>query len=150
MLGSTQLARDVAPSDTSNVVRTTSSEIMRASNARLQVWLLRPLQRFLVNSLVVWPMLGLYMFINHHQPAPPTTVLMPSWVPFSPQFFPFYFGLLLMTWLLPVGISDGARFRACLRANIYAWLLVMPWWILTPTMLPRPPIPAGSDRAHRP
>ena len=48
-----------------------------------------------------------------------------------------------MTWLLPVAISDDARFRACVRANVCAWLLVMPWWMLIPTTLPRPALPAG-------
>ena len=89
-------------------------------------------------------MLGLYMVIDHHQPAPPMTVPMPAWVPFCPAFFPLYFVLLLMTWLLPVAIRNPGCFRACLRANICAWLLVMPWWILTPTMLPRPPLPEGN------
>lgn len=102
-----------------------------------------PLRRFAVNTLVVGPMLGLYLLINHHQAAP-TTVVMPSWVPFFPAFLPAYLGLLLVTWLLPVVICDPARFRACLRANVCAWLLVMPWWILTPTVLLRPPLAEGT------
>lgn len=102
-----------------------------------------PLRRFVINTLVTWPMLGLYLLINHHQLPPTNIVLMPSWVPFYPAFFPIYFGLMLMTWLLPVLLSDPLRFRACLRANLCAWLLVMPWWILTPTMMPRPPLPEG-------
>ncbi len=104
---------------------------------------LGPLRRFVVNTLVTWPMLGLYLLINHHQPPPTTIVPMPSWVPFYPAFFPVYFGLMLVTWLLPVVIAEPARFRACLRANICAWLLVAPWWILTPTMMPRPPLVEG-------
>src|SRR5262245_29184787 len=108
---------------------------MRWPNSRLR--------RFVVNSIVVWPMLWLYMFINHHQTPPSTTVLMPSWVPFWPAFFPVYFAMMLVTWLLPVAIGDAGRFRACLRANVSAWLLVMPWWILSPTMLPRPALPEG-------
>jgi hypothetical protein len=100
-------------------------------------------RRFIVNSLVVWPMLGTYLFINHHQPPPPTTVLMPSWVPFWPAFFPVYLTMMFVTWLLPALIRDSGRFRACLRANVCAWFLVMPWWILTPTAMPRPPLPEG-------
>ena len=73
-----------------------------------------------MNTLVVWPMLGLYMVINHHQETPTTIVTMPSWVPFSPAFFPVYFGLMFITWFLPVMIYDPARFRACLRANVCA------------------------------
>jgi len=81
------------------------------------------------------------MFINHHQPASPKTVLMPAWVEFCPPFFAPYIGLLLITWLLPVAIRDHGLFRACVMANVCAWLLVMPWWILTPTTLARPPLP---------
>jgi hypothetical protein len=100
-------------------------------------------RRFVVNSMVVWAMLWLYMFINHHQAAPSNTVLMPAWVPFWPSFFPVYFAMLLVTWFLPVAIRDAGRFRACVRANVCAWLLVMPWWILSPTMMPRPALPEG-------
>ena len=114
---------------------------MALSDSKLHYWLIRPLRRFAVNSLVVWSMLGLYMFINRHQPASPSTVLMPTWVPFWPMFFVPYVGLLLITWLLPAAIRDAKLFRACLRANICAWLLVMPWWILTPTTMTRPPLP---------
>jgi hypothetical protein len=102
-----------------------------------------PLRRLVVNTLVTWPMLGLYMWINHHQAPPTRIVTMPSWVPFSPAFLPVYLGLMLVTWLLPVVIRDAATFRACLRANICAWLLVAPWWILTPTLLSRPPVAEG-------
>lgn len=107
-------------------------------------WLIEPLRRFMAISLMVWPMLGVYMVINHHQFGTPVAVVMPSWVPFSPGFFAPYMAMLLMTWLLPVAIRDASRFRACLWANICAWLLVMPWWILTPTTLLRPPLPEGS------
>lgn len=114
---------------------------MYFSNVRFDYWLTKPLWRFVVNSLVVFAMGAVYMVIDHHQPAPPTTVLMPSWVPFCPAFVLPYAGMLLMMWLLPVSIRDAGRFRACLRAYVIAWLLVVPWWILTPTMLPRPPLP---------
>jgi hypothetical protein len=101
------------------------------------------LRRFVVCSVVGWTMMALYIFISRHQVGEPTAVPMPGWVPFVPAFILPYLGLLLMTWLLPVAITDGARFRACLRANVCAYLLVMPWWVLTPTMLPRPPLPEG-------
>ncbi len=114
---------------------------MHSLTVRLDCWLVKPLWRFVVNTLVVFTMGGLYMAINHFQPTPRTTVLMPSWVPFCPAFVLAYSGMLLMMWLLPVSIRDPRRFRACLRACIFAWLLVVPWWILTPTMLPRPPLP---------
>ena len=84
---------------------------MRSSNVRLDYWVIGPLRRFVVNTLVVWPMLGLYMLINHHPFASSTTVLMPSWVPFCPAFLPLYFGLLLVTWLLPVVICDAGDSR---------------------------------------
>ncbi len=106
--------------------------------------LIAPLRRFTAITVMVWPMLGLYMLINHHQPATQTTVVMPSWVPFCPAFFNPYCALIFVTWLLPVAIRDAGLFRACLWANICAWLLVMPWWILTPTMLARPPLPQGA------
>ena len=106
-------------------------------------WPNSKLWRFIANSIVVWPMLGLYMLINHHQAPPSNTVLMPSWVPFWPVFFPVYLAMLLVTWLLPVAIRDAGRFRACVRANVCAWVLVMPWWILSPTMMPRPALPEG-------
>jgi hypothetical protein len=101
------------------------------------------LRRFIINTVTVWPMLGVYQLINHYQPANPSPVPMPSWVPFCPPFMIFYLGMLLTTWLLPVAISDPSRFRAYLVANICGFLLVAPWWILTPTMIPRPPLPSG-------
>jgi len=69
---------------------------------------------------------------------------MPSWVPFWPAFALPYLGMLVAAWLLPVVISDAARFRACLRALVYAYLLIVPWWLLMPTILPRPPVPEDS------
>src|SRR5690348_16304669 len=61
-------------------------------------WLIEPLWRFMAISLMVWPMLGVYMVINHHQFSTPVAVVMPSWVPFSPGFFAPYMAMLLMTW----------------------------------------------------
>ncbi|MDB6028904.1 MAG: superfamily protein [Verrucomicrobiales bacterium] len=119
-------------------------EIMCSSENSSDNLFIGLLRRFLVNTALVWPMLGLYLLINHHQPAPTIVVLMPTWVPFAPSFMPVYLGLMLITWLLPVMIFDRTRFRASLRANLCAWLLVMPWWILTPTVMSRPPIPEGS------
>jgi hypothetical protein len=106
-------------------------------------WPNSKLRRFVVNSMVVWPMLWLYMFINHHQAEPSNIVLMPSWVSFCPEFFPIYVLMMFLTWLLPVAIRDAGKFRACVRANVCAWLLVMPWWILSPTVMPRPALPEG-------
>jgi hypothetical protein len=108
------------------------------------LWPKNKLQRFVINTIVVWPMLGVYLFINHHQAPPPNTLLMPAWVPFWPAFFPIYISMLFVTWLLPVAISNPEHFRAYLRANVCAFLLVMPWWILSPTVLPRPPLPDGA------
>lgn len=117
---------------------------MRSSDVTSVDWWVGALRRFAINTIVVWPMLGLYMLINHHQSQPAITVVMPAWVPFSPSFFPIYAGLMFMTWLLPIAISDAARFRACLGSNICAWFLVMPWWLLAPTMMSRPPLPDGA------
>src|SRR5207247_2606869 len=100
----------------------------------------RPLRRFVAISLTVWPILGLYLVIAHGRFASPTELVMPSWVPFWPAFTLPYLGMLLVTWLLPVSIGDAGRFRACLWALVCAYLLVMPWWILAPTTLPRPPL----------
>jgi len=116
----------------------------RGGAARLKYWPTESWRRFAAISLMAWPMLGLYMIIDRHQLATPTEVVMPSWVPYRPAFFAPYIGMLFMTWLLPVAIRDAGQFRACLRANICAWLLVMPWWMLTPTTLLRPPLPEGS------
>ncbi len=38
-------------------------------------------------------------------------VTMPKWVPFWPAFAPFYSGMLLVTWLLPMATRD--RIRRC-------------------------------------
>lgn len=67
---------------------------------------------------------------------------MPAWVQFCPEFFISYIGLLLTTWILPAVIRDPALFRACIRANVFAWFLVMPWWIVSPTEMTRPPLPS--------
>jgi len=120
------------------IVNTAAVQPLRKGNETIG-----PFRRFVVNTLVVWPMLGLYMVINHHQPPPTHTVTMPSWVPFLPEFLPISIGLMLITWFLPVAICERARFIACLRANVCAWLLVAPWWILTPTVMPRPPMIDG-------
>lgn len=102
------------------------------------------LWRFLASTLLVWSGLGFYFFISHGQSSASTTLLMPSWVPFWPVFALPYLGMLVAAWLLPVAISDAARFRACLRALVYAYLLIVPWWLLMPTTLQRPPLPEGS------
>jgi len=116
---------------------------MCSSNVRLTRRQIGPLRRFVAISLTVWPMLGVYLVINHGQFAALTTVEMPAWVPFKPAFLTAYEAMLLMTWLLPVAIREPGQFSACLRADVIAWLLVMPWWLLTPTTLPRPALPEG-------
>jgi len=88
-------------------------------------------------------MLGLYWLINHWHRAEPTLVKMPSWTPFWPAFVLVYFGMLLTTWLLPVAIDDAGRFKKWLKAGIIGYLLVMPWWIVMPTIIMRPPAPTG-------
>lgn len=115
--------------------------------------------RFVVNSLMVWAMMALYLYMNHHQPAGVERVAMPEWVPFRPAFILPYIALLWVTWGLPVVIRTPRLFRACLLANACGWLLVMPWWWITPTLMERPPLPAepwarwfaalwASDRPH--
>ncbi|MGI8904942.1 MAG: hypothetical protein ACR2IE_00420 [Candidatus Sumerlaeaceae bacterium] len=89
-------------------------------------------------------MLGLYMVIDHSESVTRAVVTMPTWVPFLPVLAPVYVAMLLMTWLLPVVIRDLRRFVRCLLANVVGYLLIMPWWILTPTTLPRPPLPDGA------
>ena len=53
--------------------------------------------RFIITSLIVWPMLGVYLWINQHQPSPPQVVQMPTWMPFWPITIVLYWGLLLVT-----------------------------------------------------
>ncbi len=101
------------------------------------------LRRLAANGALSWVMMLMYVFTNH-RPSPATvTVEMPSWVPFCPWFLPPYLGLLVVTVLLPVSIRTPQRFRSCMLAYAGAFLLVMPWWVITPTMLPRPTLPEG-------
>ena len=100
-------------------------------------------RHFAINTVVVWSVLGVYSLVDHHQPPNPTVVPMPGWVPFWPAFIVPYFGMLLLTWFLPAAIRDAARFRTCEQALICAYLLAIPWWIITPTELPRPQLPDG-------
>lgn len=65
---------------------------------------------------------------------------MPGWVPFWPQATALYVALLLVTWLLPVAICNTRNFLRCQLANVLAYLLVMPWWVLLPTRIARPPL----------
>ena len=104
---------------------------------------LGPWRKLLATTLIVWSALALYYVITLSQPPAPLTVVMPAWVPFWPVFTLPYLALLVVTWLLPVVLRDAGRFRACLRAMVYAFLLVVPWWILIPTRLDRPPLPQG-------
>jgi hypothetical protein len=101
------------------------------------------LWRLAVMSVLCWPMLKLYAYLNDDLSAPRTTVVMPSWVPFWPAFAGPYLAMLWVTWLLPVTIRDTRRFWACLLAMACAYLLCIPGWILVPTTLPRPPLPEG-------
>lgn len=103
-----------------------------------------PLWRLLTSTLLVWAGLGFYFIISLGQSNTSTLLVMPSWVPFWPAFALPYLGMLVAAWLLPVAISDAARFRACLRALVYAYLLIVPWWLVMPTTLPRPPVPESS------
>ena len=105
--------------------------------------MIESLRRFFVISVTVWLALGLYFLIDRWHFIHRFPVAMPSWVPFWPGFAVPYLGMLLVTWFLPLAIRDAARFRACLRAFVCAFLLIVPWWILTPTTLSRPPLPDG-------
>lgn len=69
--------------------------------------------------------------------------MMPSWVPFWPIMTLPYLGLLLVGWLLPVSLQSVVRFRDCLISAVVGYLLVAPWWLLSPTMLPRPAFAEG-------
>jgi hypothetical protein len=100
-------------------------------------------RRFVAVTLTTWPMLALYLTIDHHPFATPTTVMTPSWVPFWPAFALPYSAMMFVWWLLPMAIGDARRFRACLWALVFSYLLVMPWWMLVPTTLPRPALPEG-------
>jgi hypothetical protein len=114
------------------------------SQNKIDARFLAPLRRFAAVTALSWAMMALYMFINRRQVGVTfTTVEMPPWVPFRPEFFLPYTSLLLLTWLLPVTLQNRDRFHACLRAYLVSWLLVCPWWVLAPTMLLRPPMPDG-------
>jgi hypothetical protein len=100
--------------------------------------------RLAVSSILCWALFTLYTIIQYSQPSSTArVVMMPSWVPFLPAFAPVYMAMLPIPWLLPLAIRDAGRFYACLLAFACAWLLAMPWWILDPTILPRPPLPEG-------
>jgi hypothetical protein len=100
-------------------------------------------RRFWMTSLLVWPVLGIYMVIDRLHFISPIPVVMPSWVPFWPAFAVLYLMMLLMTWLLPVVIHDAGLFRACLVGMACGYLLVLPIWICVPTSIARPPMPDG-------
>jgi hypothetical protein len=100
-------------------------------------------RRLVIISVLSASMMTVYMVINW-RPGLHTELVMPSWVPFWPVFAVPYWAMLLVTWLLPVAICDAGRFRACVLAMVCAYLLVMPWWVLFPTTLPRPPLPEGG------
>lgn len=102
-----------------------------------------PTRRLVAATATTWPMLALYLVIDHHSFTRATAVVMPPWVPFWPAFALPYSGMMFVWWLLPVAIRDARRFRACLWALVFSYLLVMPWWVLTPTTLPRPALPDG-------
>src|SRR5262245_6609106 len=93
---------------------------------------IRPLWRLLASTLLVGSGLRFYFIISLGQSTAATALVMPSWVPFWPAFALPYLGMLVAAWLLPVAISDAGRFRACLRALVYAYLLIVPWWLLMP------------------
>jgi hypothetical protein len=99
--------------------------------------------RFLAATIMGASELGFYFVLTFRHSVTPTAVVMPSWVPFWPVFAVPYFGMLLLAWLLPAAIRDPGRFWACLRAMACAFLLIVPWWILFPTRMERPPMPAG-------
>lgn len=115
---------------------------MRAQETT-RAWFLPALRRAAVTGVLSWAMMVVYLFINRGPTAETITVEMPSWVPFWPAFLPPYLALLGVTLLLPIVIRDRDRFRACMLAYVLAWLVVMPWWVITPTMLPRPALPEG-------
>jgi hypothetical protein len=121
-----------------NPPKTQISPPARASSKWLKL-----LRRFAVISCCTWLMLGAYMLIDHCTLLTAATVKMPSWVPFWPSFAAAYIAMMFAWWLLPLAIRDDARFRGCVVALIIAYFLVMPWWVLTPTTLPRPSLPEG-------
>lgn len=100
------------------------------------------LWRLGATSVLCLAMITVYTTINE-QPYARTTVTMPSWVPFCPAFAVPYVAMLFFTWVAPITLEDARRFWACLLAMACAYLLIMPWWIVIPTTLPRPPMPLG-------
>jgi hypothetical protein len=96
-------------------------------------------RRFLESFLLGWAILSIYMFINRHQSGSPYVLTMPSWVPFWPVMTLPYLSMLPMTALTPAFIQHTGRFRRSQLALLIAFLLVMPWWHFTPTVLPRLP-----------
>ena len=103
----------------------------------------RILRRFVSMAVVGFVALELYLMTALFPVRPPTIVEMPSWVPFVPIFTLPYLGMLLLGVLLPVAIRDDKWFRACVCGFICSFLLVIPFWILAPTILTRPPLPTG-------
>jgi hypothetical protein len=101
-------------------------------------------QRSVLLALVGTTMLAVYWGIGHadHQ-RHALMVSMPVGIPFLQALTLPFLALLLSAWILPLAIRDQRHFDACLLASICAYLLVAPWWLLAPTELPRPPLPAG-------
>ena len=99
--------------------------------------------RLLTMSSLAGAMFAAYLWIGWHPAGTPSVLAMPEWVPFCPACLIPYFGLLAATCFLPAVIRDASHFRSCLKANLVAWLLVMPWWLILPGTLPRPAVPEG-------
>lgn len=94
--------------------------------------------------------LAIYSTIGHWPRQHPLVLEMPHWVPFVPELAPPYLALLLLGWFLPLAIRDSLRFRRCLFATTVALLLIAPWWLIVPTVLPRPtPDPGWGTLVYR-
>lgn len=96
------------------------------------------MRRFPRLALIGGALLGIYLIISRFPLFPPRVVTMPDAVPFVPLLALAYWAVLVIGWFLPLAIRDDARFAACVRSCILAFIITASMWILLPTTLIRP------------
>jgi len=100
----------------------------------------RQCYRLALLTVIGTSMLGLYLIIGHLHRADSLVLAMPEAVPFVPALALPYLALLGVAWFLPLALRSDRLFAECVMAGVLAYLLVAPWWLLVPTILPRPPL----------
>lgn len=100
-------------------------------------------RRELITYAILGILAGAAYFVICHTISAPREVVMPAWVPFLPVLTIPYLLQVVVSYLLVLGIRSRSLRRACWGAYFASYAVVCAVWFFAPTIMHRPPAPAG-------